>query len=91
LLSMLFGHAADAGTIKSVAASSDRVVIQFDDVVSKASVFALAGPNRVAIDIEGATAGGTISGEGAFKAVRQGQFTIRLRWQAGYSPLMARR
>jgi N-acetylmuramoyl-L-alanine amidase len=74
LLSMLFGHAADAGTIKSVAASSDRVVIQFDDVVSKASVFALAGPNRVAIDIQGATAGGTISGEGAFKAVRQGQF-----------------
>jgi N-acetylmuramoyl-L-alanine amidase len=74
LASLFIGDPADAGTIKSVSASSDHIVVQFDDVVNKASVFALAGPNRVAIDIAGATAGGQISGEGAFKQIRQGQF-----------------
>lgn len=74
LASLLFGGTADAGTIQSVTADSEHVTIRFDDVVNKASVFALAGPNRVAIDIAGATVGGQISGEGAFKQVRQGQF-----------------
>jgi N-acetylmuramoyl-L-alanine amidase len=74
LASLFSGASAEAGTIKSIVADSDSIVVRFDDVVNKASVFALGGPNRVAIDISGATAGGTISGEGAFKQVRQGQF-----------------
>lgn len=74
LASLLFGQPAEAGAIKSVSADASHIVIQFDDVVDKASVFALAGPNRVAIDIVGATAGGAVSGEGAFRQIRQGQF-----------------
>jgi N-acetylmuramoyl-L-alanine amidase len=74
LASLLFGQPAEAGAIKSVSADASHVTIQFDDVVNKASVFALAGPNRVAIDISGATAGGAVSGEGAFRQIRQGQF-----------------
>lgn len=75
LASLLFGNPADAGTVKSVTTAHDKVVIEFDDFVSKASVFGLAGPNRIAIDIAGATAGGAIQPGGAFKNVRQGQFT----------------
>ncbi len=74
LASLLFGGAADAGTIKSVTTDHDKVVIEFDDVVNKASVFGLAGPNRIAIDVMGATIGSSSSAVGAFKNVRQGQF-----------------
>jgi N-acetylmuramoyl-L-alanine amidase len=74
LASLLFGQPAEAGTIQSVSATSDSITIRFDDVVNKASVFALAGPNRIAIDIIDGKIGGTLNGEGAFKAVRQGQF-----------------
>jgi N-acetylmuramoyl-L-alanine amidase len=75
LASLLFGEPADAGTVKSVTTGHDKVVIEFDDVVSKASVFGLAGPNRIAIDIAGATVGKATPAAGAFKNVRQGQFT----------------
>jgi N-acetylmuramoyl-L-alanine amidase len=74
LASLLLGHPAEAGTIQSVTANSNSITIRFDDVVNKASVFALAGPNRIAIDIVDGKIGGTLNGEGAFKAVRQGQF-----------------
>ena len=46
-----------AGGIRSVAADGATVVVEFDDIVSKASVFALSGPDRIAVDIEGATVG----------------------------------
>jgi N-acetylmuramoyl-L-alanine amidase len=74
LASLLFGNPADAGTVKSVTTAHDKVVIEFDDVVAKASVFGLAGPNRIAIDIAGATVGAASPAGGAFKNVRQGQF-----------------
>lgn len=74
LASMLFGGSADAGTIKSITTDHDKVVIEFDDVVNKASVFGLAGPNRIAIDVVGATVGTASPASGAFKNVRQGQF-----------------
>ncbi|MFM2410328.1 MAG: N-acetylmuramoyl-L-alanine amidase AmiC, partial [Pseudomonadota bacterium] len=74
LASLLFGSPADAGTIKSITTDHDKVVIEFDDVVNKASVFGLAGPNRIAIDVMGATVGSGSSAAGAFKNVRQGQF-----------------
>jgi N-acetylmuramoyl-L-alanine amidase len=65
---------AFAGTIRQVAASDGGVVIQFDDVVSKASVFALTGPDRIAVDVTGATAGPLSMAGGAVSNVRQGQF-----------------
>ena len=74
LASLFAGAPADAGTIKSVTTDHDKVVITFDDVVNKASVFGLAGPNRIAIDLVGATVGGASPASGAFKNVRQGQF-----------------
>ena len=74
LASLFLGGPADAGTIKSVTTDHDKVVITFDDIVNKASVFGLAGPNRIAIDLVGATVGGASPASGAFKNVRQGQF-----------------
>jgi N-acetylmuramoyl-L-alanine amidase len=75
LASLFLGDPADAGTIKSVTTDHDKVVITFDDVVNKASVFGLAGPNRIAIDLVGATVGTNAPASGAFKSVRQGQFS----------------
>ncbi len=75
LASLLLGGPVDAGTIKSVTTDHNKVVIEFDDVVSKASVFGLAGPNRIAIDVAGASVGNSAPAGGAFKNVRQGQFT----------------
>lgn len=66
---------AQAGGIRSIAADGAAVVVEFDDVVSKASVFALSGPDRIAVDIEGATVGHNEQLAGAFRQVRQGQFT----------------
>jgi N-acetylmuramoyl-L-alanine amidase len=74
ITSLLFGTPADAGAIKSIVTDHDKVTIQFDDVVSKASVFGIAGPNRIAIDVMGATIGNATPAAGAFKNVRQGQF-----------------
>ncbi|HEV7232662.1 MAG TPA: N-acetylmuramoyl-L-alanine amidase, partial [Sphingorhabdus sp.] len=65
---------AFAGTIKQVEASERTVVIEFDDVVSKAAVFALAGPDRIAVDISGATAGPASVAGGPVSQVRQAQF-----------------
>lgn len=74
LASLFLGGPVDAGTIQSVTTDHEKVVITFDDVVNKASVFGLAGPNRIAIDLVGATVGGASPASGAFKNVRQGQF-----------------
>jgi N-acetylmuramoyl-L-alanine amidase len=71
LLSILPAH---AGTISQVSASDNAVMIYFDDVVNKASVFSLSGPDRIAVDISGATAGTASSAGGPISLVRQGQF-----------------
>jgi N-acetylmuramoyl-L-alanine amidase len=76
LASLFFGGTADAGTIQSVTTNSDTVVIQFDDAVNKATVFALGGPNRIAIDILDGKIGGDTNVQGAFKKIRQGQFDV---------------
>ncbi|MBK9433219.1 MAG: N-acetylmuramoyl-L-alanine amidase [Sphingomonadales bacterium] len=70
----LLPTSAQAGGIRSVAADGAAVVVEFDDIVSKASVFALSGPDRIAVDIEGATVGQNEMLAGAFRQVRQGQF-----------------
>jgi N-acetylmuramoyl-L-alanine amidase len=63
-----------AGTVSNVDATENSVTIYFDDVVNKASVFTLSGPNRIAIDVLGATAGGSSSAAGSITSIRQGQF-----------------
>jgi N-acetylmuramoyl-L-alanine amidase len=60
-----------AGTIQQIAATENTVTIYFDDVVNKASVFTLAGPNRIAVDITGAKAG--LNNNSGY-SIRQGQF-----------------
>ncbi len=75
LASGLFGIApGHAGTVSQISASDNAVTIYFDDVVNKASVFTLSGPNRIAVDVTGATTGGAASAGGAVASVRQGQF-----------------
>ncbi len=63
-----------AGTIQQVSADDRTVIVQFDDVVDKAAVFALSRPNRIAVDVSGAKAGSTSLAGGPFSQIRQGQF-----------------
>lgn len=65
---------AYAGAIRDVAATDNSIIVQFDDVVNKAAVFALAGPDRIAVDVTGATAGPASTAGGPVRSVRQGQF-----------------
>jgi len=66
--------AAYAGAISEVVTSDSAIIVKFDDVVNKASVFTLAGPNRIALDILGATKGTRSLVGGRVSSVRQGQF-----------------
>jgi N-acetylmuramoyl-L-alanine amidase len=63
-----------AGTIQQVSADDRAVLVQFDEVVDKAAVFALSGPNRIAVDVSGAKVGPTSLAGGPFSQIRQGQF-----------------
>ncbi len=83
---------AQAGTIERVSASADAVTIEFDDVVSEAKLFALAGPNRIAVDIVGATASAAAPVSGPFGSIRQAQFmpdTARLVFDLGNPALVS--
>ena len=62
---------ANAGQISGVLIEDDRIVVRFDEQPVKATSFVLAGPNRIAIDIEGADAGPKIAGAGPIERVRQ--------------------
>jgi N-acetylmuramoyl-L-alanine amidase len=75
-----------AGTIERVSASESAVTIEFDDVVSEAKMFALTGPDRIAVDIVGAKIGRSASASGSFGTIRQAQFapdTARLVFDLG--------
>ncbi len=65
---------AFASIIENVTADEQSISIRFDDVVAKASIFSLAGPDRIGIDISGAKAGDKVDLAGAFAQVRQAQF-----------------
>jgi N-acetylmuramoyl-L-alanine amidase len=64
----LTGAPSWAGAVQSVRVHGDRIVITFGAPVRDASAFLLAGPQRIALDIQGATpvAGGSVS------TIRQG-------------------
>lgn len=75
LLSMLIAILpAHAGSITDVRAEGGKLVVRFDDKVEGASIFGLAGPDRLAIDIDGVSAGTARDGRGSFGPMRQGQF-----------------
>lgn len=61
-----------AATIEHVDIKSDRIVVRFDRSVADASAFMLAGPERIAVDVGGATPGRNAGGNGLVSAVRQG-------------------
>jgi N-acetylmuramoyl-L-alanine amidase len=67
---------AYAGAIRQVAATDGSIIVQFDGVVNKAAVFTLAGPNRIAVDVTGATTGPLSVAGGPVRSVRQGQFDV---------------
>lgn len=68
----LGGTPAWAGTIQHVEVRGDSVVVTFDSRVASASSFLLASPNRVALDVTGASSGGTVDASGLVNGVRQG-------------------
>lgn len=61
-----------AATVERVDVADDRIVIHFDGSVGRATSFLLGGPNRIALDVEGATPGSAVDASGAVVAVRQG-------------------
>lgn len=63
-----------AGAIRQVAATDGSIIVQFDDVVNKAAIFTLSGPNRIAVDVTGATTGPISLAGGPVRSVRQGQY-----------------
>jgi N-acetylmuramoyl-L-alanine amidase len=57
--------------VRAILAGERAVSIRFDDAVGDVSVFSLAGPDRIALDISGAEPGRLSLGEGPVRAVRQ--------------------
>lgn len=70
----LTGAPSWASAVQDIHVRGDRVVITFADPVREAASFVLDGPNRVAIDVSGATPGDAAHAGGAVAAIRQGQF-----------------
>ncbi|MDB5703757.1 MAG: N-acetylmuramoyl-L-alanine amidase [Sphingomonas bacterium] len=67
----LGGSPAWAATVERVDIRHDRIVIRFDQSVADASSFVLAGPQRIAVDVAGASPGGPVDAKGMVVAVRQ--------------------
>lgn len=70
---------AAAASVKNITAANGVVTLTFDDVVYKASVFTLTGPNRIALDVEGVDKLGafnrnTVPDDMIIRSVRVGQY-----------------
>jgi N-acetylmuramoyl-L-alanine amidase len=65
---------ANAGAIREVATTDGSITVQFDGVVNKAAIFTLSSPDRIAVDVTGATIGPFSLAGGPVRSVRQGQF-----------------
>ena len=75
-LTALFGMPAlDAASVTGVDVGADHITLRFDDAVQGATAFLLAGPNRIAIDVSGAKAGGDTASGGFVQQARQGQYS----------------
>ncbi len=72
-LSMPFS--AIASEISRVEIQGEEITIYFDDLVIGASGFVLEGPDRIAVDVKGATAATElVNGRGIVRSVRQAQY-----------------
>lgn len=65
---------ANAGAIRDISSNANSITVRFDDIVDKAAIFSLAGPDRITLDISGATTGPAASANGSILAIRQGQY-----------------
>ncbi|MEP9402964.1 N-acetylmuramoyl-L-alanine amidase [Sphingomonas silueang] len=73
MLSIWFGGApAAARAVEEVRVSDDRIVVRFDESVAAAASFALTGPDRIALDVDGAVPGGRRQAGGPVANVRLG-------------------
>ncbi|WP_066799288.1 N-acetylmuramoyl-L-alanine amidase [Sphingomonas soli] len=72
LAGWLTGAPSWAGVVQEVRVQGDRVVVKFDAPVAQASAFMLAGPQRIALDIKGATPGSYAQAGGVVAQIRQG-------------------
>ena len=66
---------AMGGTVQKISAQDGAVIVQFDGVVDRADVFTLAAPDRIAIDVSGATSGQSAFAGGSVQNIRQRQFS----------------
>jgi len=71
LAGWLTGAPSWAGAIRDIDVQSNRIVIQFDERVAAASSFVLAGPNRIALDLSGASPGARADARGPVNGIRQ--------------------
>ncbi len=71
LVGLLFGTPGLAATVERVEVSDGRVVIHFDDSVTRASSFLVDGPNRITIDVTGARPGRDVDPAGVVTRIRQ--------------------
>ncbi len=76
LCAALFAAApVQAGGISAIDVQGDQVTLRFDDRVDGASAFMLDGPQRIALDINGARAGRGGTASGRVASIRQGQYS----------------
>jgi N-acetylmuramoyl-L-alanine amidase len=71
----IYASPAMGGTVQKISAHDGTVIVQFDGVVDRADVFTLAAPDRIAIDVSGATAGQSAFAGGSVQNIRQRQFS----------------
>ena len=71
----IYASPAMGGTVQKISAQDGTVIVQFDGVVDRADVFTLAAPDRIAIDVSGATAGQSAFAGGSLQNIRQRQFS----------------
>lgn len=74
-VSMACAAPVQAGEVSNVEIRANQVVLHFNDAIESASSFVLSGPDRIAIDIKGATArANALTQAGLFRNVRMAQF-----------------
>ena len=71
----IYASPSMGGTVQKISAQDGAVIVQFDGVVDRADVFTLAAPDRIAIDVSGATAGQSAFAGGSVQNIRQRQFS----------------
>ena len=72
--SLLTLNPVNAGSVSRIDSSDGQITVSFDGLVESASTFSLIGPDRIAVDIKGGTAGRGGRAAGMIKSVRQGQY-----------------